>query len=194
MSTFNAAVLLLARNLERHPDKTAYFCGERSISYRELDEECRRFALLLQEKGISPGERVVIVLPDSFAFPVAFLGCLLAGVTAVAASTALREEDFTHILEDSGARLLVTHPDLSAPASAAGDGIDVIISGDDGSFACPAGSAGGWHPYRPTAGDFAFMLYSSGSTGKPKGIPHRHQGPAPAVRTGGERHTRHHDG
>jgi benzoate-CoA ligase len=175
LSTVNAAVLLLARNLERHPDKTAYFCGDRSISFRELDGGCRRFTLLLQEKGVTPGERVLIVLPDTFAFPVAFLGCLLAGVTAVAASTALREEDFSHILEDSGARLLVTHPDLSAPLAAAGDGVDVIFCSDDGSFGYPAVSMGEWQPYRPSAEDFAFMLYSSGSTGKPKGIPHQHR-------------------
>jgi benzoate-CoA ligase len=175
LNTVNAAVLLLARNLERHPDKTAYFCGEYSRSYRELDAECRHFALLMQEKGITPGERVLIVLPDSLAFPVAFLGCLLAGVMAVAASTALREEEFSHILEDSGARLLVTHPDLSAPLAAAGDDVNVIISGDDGSFVYTDVSTADRHPYRPSAEDFAFMLYSSGSTGKPKGIPHRHR-------------------
>lgn len=175
MSTVNAAVELLERNLARHPDKTAYFCGERSISYRELDEECRRFALLLQEKGLTPGDRALIVLPDTFAFPVAFLGCLLAGVTAVAASTSLREEDFAHMLEDSGARLLVTHADLSAPRAAAAGRVDTILCGEDGSFRCPARSGAGLDPYRPAGDDFAFMLYSSGSTGKPKGIPHRHQ-------------------
>jgi benzoate-CoA ligase len=164
MSTVNAAALLLARNLERHPDKTAYFCGERSISYRELDAECRRFALLLQEKGITPGERVLIVLPDSFAFPVAFLGCLLAGVMAVAASTALREEDISHILEDSGARLLVTHPDQSAALAAAGDRVGMIVCAEDGSFCSPACSGAVLEPYRPADDDFAFMLYSSGST------------------------------
>jgi benzoate-CoA ligase len=174
MSTVNAAVELLARNLEHHPDKTAYFCGEYSISYRELDEECRRFALLLREKRINPGERVLIVLPDTFAFPVAFLGCLLAGAIAVAASEVLREKDFAHILKDSDARLLVTHPDLSAPHAAAG-GCDVIFCNDLGSFEYPAGPTAGWSPYRPAEDDFAFMLYSSGSTGKPKGIPHRHQ-------------------
>jgi len=175
LSTVNAAVLLLARNLERHPDKTAYFCGENSCTYRELDAECRRFALLLQEKGIAPGERVLIVLPDTFAFPVAFLGCMLAGVIAVAVSTALREEDFSHILQDSGARLLVTHPALSAPLAAAGDSVDTIVCAEDGSFCSPVCSGAGLEPYRPAAGDFAFMLYSSGSTGKPKGVPHLHR-------------------
>jgi benzoate-CoA ligase len=174
MGTVNAAVQLLAGNLERHPDKTAYCCGDRAISYRELDRECRRFALLLREKGLPPGERVLLVLPDTFAFPVAFLGCLLAGVTAVAAGTALRQEDFALILEDSGARLLVTHPDLTSPRAAAGDRIEALFCDDHGSFPYTADSITELTPYSPGADDFAFMLYSSGSTGKPKGIPHRH--------------------
>jgi benzoate-CoA ligase len=174
MSSVNAALELLARNLDRHPGKIAYYCGESSISYLELDEACRRFALLLVERKITPGERVLIVLPDSFAFPVAFLGCLLAGVVAVAASTALREEDFAHILQDSDARLLVTHPELSAPRAAAGS-CDVILCNDQGFFEFPAGTAAGWSPYRPADATIAYMLYSSGSTGKPKGIPHRHR-------------------
>jgi benzoate-CoA ligase len=175
LSTTNAAVELLASNLELHPDKVAYFCENRALSYRELDKACRRFARLLQKLGIAPGERVLIVLPDCFAFPVAFLGCLLSGAMAVAAGTTLREEDFAHIVEDCGARLLVTHAELAAPRSVIGDKVKVIICGDEGlpedSIACDYIS----DPYQPFDDDFAYMLYSSGSTGKPKGVPHRHK-------------------
>ena len=132
MSATNAAVELLASNLELHPDKIAYFCGDRTLSYRELDKACRRFAHLLQKLGIAPGERVLIVLPDCFAFPVAFLGCLLSGAVAVAAGAALREEDFAYIVDDCGARLLVTHTELAAPRSVIGDRVKVLVCGDDG--------------------------------------------------------------
>src|SRR5512141_3246653 len=109
MGNVNAAQELLNRNLHRHPDKTAYFCGADSISYRQLDEASRRFAMLLRDRGIMPGERVMMVLPDTFAFPISFLGSLLAGVIAVPVSTVLGVDDYLNILEDSGARLLVTH-------------------------------------------------------------------------------------
>jgi benzoate-CoA ligase len=161
--------------MDRHPDKTAYICGDRSMSYRELDRESRSFVRVLRERKINPGDFVVIALPDSFAFPVAFLGCLLAGVVAVAANTALSKEDFEYILKDSSARLLVTHPDLAEARDSAGNNIDMICCNDRDSFGYPAVSADDWSPYRPAAEDFAFMVYTSGSTGRPKGIPHRHQ-------------------
>ena len=49
MASQNAAVILLNRNLVQHPDKTAYICGEMTISYRDLQRSSERFAKLLQE-------------------------------------------------------------------------------------------------------------------------------------------------
>jgi benzoate-CoA ligase len=175
LSRSNAAVELLSRNLELHPDKVAYFCGDQALSYRELDKACRRFARLLQKQGIAPGERVLIVLPDCFAFPVAFLGCLLSGAVAVAAGAHLMEEDLTYIFGDCGARLLVSHAELATPRSVIGDKVEVILCGDDGPLEDSISFDAFYSPYLPSAEDFAYMLYSSGSTGMPKGVPHRHE-------------------
>ena len=175
MGRSNAAVELLSRNLELHPDKAAYLCGDQALSYRELDKACRCFARLLQKQGVVPGERVLIVLPDCFAFPVAFLGCLLSGAVAVAAGAHLMDEDLAYIIEDCGARLLVSHGELAAPRSITGDKVKVILCDDDGPPEDSITSDDFESPYQPSADDFAYMLYSSGSTGKPKGVPHRHK-------------------
>lgn len=174
MITVNSARELLGHNLERHPRKVAYLCGACGLTYGELNEHSRRFALLLRERGILPGDRVVIALPDGFDFPIAFLGCLLAGAVAVPVGTAPRESDYVHILEDSGARLLVTDAHLSGARNAADGRVDQLFTGPDGLFDCPPLPGEEVKPFQPSSDDLAFMLYSSGSTGKPKGIPHRH--------------------
>ena len=175
MSRLNAAHELLTRNLALHPDKVAYFSEDKALTFRDLNRASRRFARLLTKQGMGPGERVLIVLPDSFAFPFAFLGCLLSGVVAVAVAATLREEDLAYIFEDCGARLLVTHAEFTASRSLIGDKVRQIVCDDDGpaedSISCDAFT----NPYQPAVDDFAYMLYSSGSTGKPKGVPHRHE-------------------
>jgi benzoate-CoA ligase len=174
LSTPNAAVELMRLNLECRPDKAAYFCGDHALTYRDLDLAGRRFAQLLQASGITPGERVVIALPDCFAFPIAFLGCLLTGAMAVAAGSSHRDEDLAHIASDSGARLLVSHTEDARHHAAICHGIRQLVCNDYGPLTddvCPAAFTA---PHQPSTGDFAYMLYSSGSTGKPKGIPHRH--------------------
>jgi len=174
LSTPNAAVELIKGNIERHPDKAAYICGDRALTYRDLDLAGRRFAQLLRTSGISPGERVVIALPDCFAFPIAFLGCLLTGAMAVAAGSSHRDEDLTHIVNNSGARLLISHADHARQHATICCGIRQIICDDNGPTEDNASPAAFTATYQPSADDFAYMLYSSGSTGRPKGIPHRH--------------------
>jgi len=171
----NAALELLKRNVDQRPDKTVYICGDRSLSHRELDEQSKNFVQILRDKQLQHGDRVLIVLPNDFAFPVAFLGCLLSGVIAVAANTALNKEHYAHILQDCGARLMVTHPGLAEPVAAASGNIEVLYCDKHGLFASPAASLGAGGAYQPEKNDLAYMLYTSGSTGKPKGVPHRHQ-------------------
>lgn len=172
MATPNAAVELMRGNLERHPDRIAYICGERNLSYRELDLASRDFARLLAARGIAPGERVVLALPDCLAFPIAFLGCLLTGAIAVAAGSAQRDGDLAHIIADSGARLLVSHREQASSHATLCGGVTQLLCDDRGPLEEAASRDVASH--QPGEDEFAYLLYSSGSTGRPKGIPHRH--------------------
>ncbi|MRR58228.1 MAG: benzoate-CoA ligase family protein, partial [Deltaproteobacteria bacterium] len=60
LGTTNAALELLEHNLRDHPDKTAYLCSGRAHAYRELGEGARCLARQLRERGLSPGERVLV--------------------------------------------------------------------------------------------------------------------------------------
>jgi benzoate-CoA ligase len=171
----NAAMELLAGNLMLHPEKTAYCCAGKALSYRELDRGCRCFASLLQKEGIVPRERVVVALPDCLAFPVVFLGCILCGAVAVVVSPDLGEEELAHIIEECGAAILVTLGEPAVPRSTFSHRVKLIICDDQGQVQDSATCDGFANPYRPSAGDFAYMLFSSGSTGRPKGVPHLHK-------------------
>lgn len=174
MNSANAAVELLRSGLERHPGKAAYFCGEDTLTYAELAQASRSFALLLRERGIAAGDRVVVALPDCFAFPIAFLGCLLAGAVAVAAGSALADDDLAHVVTDSGASLLISHVEHASRHGLLCPIPDRIICDDRGPLHEERPDDNGFVPHHPGADDFAYMLYTSGSTGRPKGIPHRH--------------------
>ncbi|MHC1788686.1 AMP-binding protein [Solidesulfovibrio sp.] len=173
----NAAWALVSPNLERHPDKPAYLCGDAVLTYAALARAAARAGAMLTAWGVSPGDRVVCVLPDAPALPVLLLGALWIGACPVPLSTALRPEDYAHILADSGAGLLVAeaaHPAAAVPGvrrlpwpqGAIGGlgGLDGLEGFDDSQ-----------PPFAPDAEALAFMLYTSGSTGRAKGVPHRHR-------------------
>ncbi len=94
-----------AREFPRRP--ALIFFGQR-IGFRELDRLSNRFAHSLRACGLRPGDRVAIILPNIPQCVIAFYGALKAGGVVVLGSPLSSEDEITHQLRDSGARILVT--------------------------------------------------------------------------------------
>lgn len=170
----NLAARLLTPNLASHPDKIAYRCGDETVSYRQLGDSAYRFATMLREQGILPGERVLIALLDSPVFVAAFLGTTLIGAVAVAVSTSLSGELYDYMLTDSDARLVLLSPSVAAISGFPFARTTCIVCGERLSEALSGYPITPVPPHPVQADDMAYILYTSGSTGTPKGVPHRH--------------------
>jgi benzoate-CoA ligase family protein len=181
---YNFAADVLQSNLAAgRADKPAYIDGKRTLTYRQLADRVARFSAALRGLGIRREERVLLALLDTVDWPIAFLGCLKAGIVAVPINTLLTEDDYRFMLADSRAKCLVVSealfPKFEKLISECPDLEHVIVSGDN-----PHGyrlfedviGADEPEPYTAptTCDDMAFWLYTSGSTGKPKGAVHVH--------------------
>ncbi len=162
---------------EGRGDRIAFIDPWRTLTYGELDTASRRFASELTRAGIEPERRVVLLLLDTVDFPIAFWGCLRAGVIPVPINTLLTPDMVAYILADSRAEAMV----ISAPlVGGVADGRRMIVSNPDGStdgadFQAFLASGDPTTPTLPRSSDeVAFWLYSSGSTGAPKGVRHVH--------------------
>jgi benzoate-CoA ligase len=173
LGTTNAALVLLEHNLRDRPDKTAYLCSGRSHAYRELGKGARCLARRLRERGLSPGERVLVALPDCFAFPVAFFGCLLSGAVAVVVNPELEREALAYVANDAGARLRISLEGGAARWQAGS--LEEIACDEVGPLECAGPGLEFCDAFQPADSDLAYVIYTSGSTGVPKGVPHRHR-------------------
>ncbi|MEE9606389.1 MAG: long-chain fatty acid--CoA ligase [Myxococcota bacterium] len=169
---------VLHGSAQLHAERTAIRFDERAVSYAELDRAARGFATGLAERGVAPGERVAIMVPNLPEFTIAYFGALYAGCTVVPLNVLLSAPEVAYHLEDSESRLLVAHPLFREPAEkgAAQAGVPAVWAGEGGedSVAALAAAAplGAPHPSLPT--DTAVILYTSGTTGKPKGAELTH--------------------
>ena len=82
------------------------------ITYAELDERSARVAGLLRERGLEPGDRVGVMLPNVPEFPIAYYGVLRAGGVVVPMNVLLKRREIAFYLEDSGAKLLLAWHEL----------------------------------------------------------------------------------
>jgi long-chain acyl-CoA synthetase len=179
----------LAQNLldtaAKEGDRTALRMDEASLTYREFRDAAFRVAAGLRSRGVGPGDRVGMVLPNVLSFPVVFHGALLAGAVAVPMNPLLKAREVEYYLTDSGARVVVAgEQSAEATAEAAASvGIDVVTVGpalpeelmsDDADLTAPVAR----HDL-----DTAVILYTSGTTGPPKGAELTHAGLGSNART-----------
>src|SRR5438270_11006426 len=104
---------------------------EAHLSYDEFRDAALRVAAGLQERGVEPGDRVGMVLPNVLAFPVVFYGALLAGAAVVPMNPLLKAREVEYYLEDSGARLVVAVEQSAGPVTEAAEtaGIEAVTVG-----------------------------------------------------------------
>src|SRR5690606_2267365 len=92
--------------------------GERTLTYAELDRLSAGMAALLRERGLRPGDRVGVMLPNVPQFPLAYFGALRAGGIVVPMNVLLKRREVAFYLGDSGAGLLLAWHELDGEAAA----------------------------------------------------------------------------
>ncbi|ASS75246.1 hypothetical protein CIG75_09795 [Tumebacillus algifaecis] len=153
------------------PERTAIKFGEQKLTYAELDESANRLARHLQKRGVQPGDLVALCAERSVEMIVGMLSILKAGGAYVPLDVTYPAERLSFMLEDTGARLLLTQAQLtqSLPAHRA----EVLFI--DQALAASAEESAEQLVLDLTEEALAYVMYTSGSTGLPKGVltPHR---------------------
>jgi len=173
---------ILAESAVRHADRTAVVLGDLRLTYAQLWEHSRQYAAVLREKGIGPGDKVALLLPNTPHFPLAYYATLALGGVAVPVHALLKAEEIAYVLKDSGAKALVCAAPLlgegakgaelaGVPVLAVMDGGDATIERID-TAALSATPIEALVPREPD--DTAVVLYTSGTTGQPKGAEITH--------------------
>ncbi|MGX2993180.1 non-ribosomal peptide synthetase [Streptomyces sp. JNUCC 64] len=155
------------RHAAARPDAVAVRYGERTLTYRELDEYSDRVAAALSAR--CPGvTRVGLCLPRSADLVAAMIGVFKAGAAYVPLDPEYPPSRLAEVLADSGAEVVLTD---GSPDGEFATGDARVLT-----LAEAAGHPADGGP--PTATDpdaVAYLLYTSGSTGRPKGVPVTHR-------------------
>ncbi len=164
----------LTRTAAEHGGRPALLLGEAITTYAELDQASALVAGLLRARGVQPGDRVGIMLPNVPEFAVVYYGTLRAGAVVVPMNPLLKSREVGYYLGDSGAKLMFGWHGAAAEAHQGAAGAEVIEV-DPASFGGLIGAAEPSPEVADRAGDdTAVILYTSGTTGQPKGAELTH--------------------
>ena len=161
----NAAQLLIGGHDARRP---ALVCGDRRLDYGDLRERVGRAAAVWRQRGLTPGDRVAICLPDGIEWVCAFLGTIWAGGVAVGVNPRIAADDWAYVLAESGFSFVLAESVDMLPPAYRGCHVDLADWCAELDAAAPA------PPRLLDDEQPAFWTSSSGTTGRPKAIVHAH--------------------
>ncbi len=178
--------LLFSAARDGSAGKAAVVVEGRPYTYAELVEQASRLAGALRARGLRRGDRVAIYMDNTWPCVVSLYATLLAGGVFVIVNPQTKADKVEFILNDSGAKVLLTDghlakeflpalPRVLAPLAVIASGTlpegSNIEAFDEVLRATPAAA--------PTTeiipNDLAALIYTSGSTGNPKGVMQTHQ-------------------
>jgi long-chain acyl-CoA synthetase len=167
---------VLTETAAEHPDRVAVKLDDVELTYKLLDGASAHVAGLLREKGVEPGDRVGIMLPNVPYFPVVYYGALRAGAVVVPMNVLLKGREVKFYLEDPGSKVLFAWGDFAEAAEQGAEGTDTeVVLVKPGEFDDIVGAAEAVTEVADRDGeDTAVILYTSGTTGTPKGAELTH--------------------
>lgn len=181
---------------ERTPDREAFHWVDRGrgLDYAGAVGEIRRFAAVLHEVGVRPGDRVTIVAHNGLDYLTAIFGCAYLGAIAALVNVKFRDSLGYYVADHDPTAIVYTHDlhDEVRAAAAAAPSLKALVCMDgpqDGALSLPALMAADL-PVPAMAVDASapvHLSYTSGTTGQPKGAVLRHEPTVTAARCIGER-------
>jgi len=183
----NVAEELVDRNLrEGRGDNVAIMFADERITYADLAERVNRLGNALIDRGVEPGDRVVIRFPNRPESIVSILATQKIGAVALPSMKLLRAKELTYIIDNAEATTVIVYDDLLDEIEKALPELDTVedvivcerhdVDHDRLSYDNLTEAASpDLDAHDTDRDDLALMLYTSGTTGRPKGATHTHR-------------------
>jgi 2-aminobenzoate-CoA ligase len=176
----NLAEEILEKTAEKRKHKVAIYFEDQKYTYRELSELSNKLASALTELGVEPLDRVAIRFSNIPEAVISNFGILKTGALPVTLHPRWSKKEVLHVLNDSGAKLLITEKDLLKEVNEVKSELkylqNVIVVGDGEGYLSfgeliKKGSRK-FEPVEVPKDSPGVLLYTSGTTGPPKGVVH----------------------
>src|SRR3984893_3536601 len=173
------------RSRRLYADREAVVDGDVRLTYAEFFDRCDRWSQVLQQRlGVGHGDRVAYIAPNTHAQLESFYAVPQLGAVLVPINYRLNPDDFSYIINHSGAKVVCAHSDYLQAVDSIRDQLPNVEH-----FVALEGSADGWLDYetavsgttpeylKPEIGerDLLSINYTSGTTSRPKGVMITHR-------------------
>ena len=105
---------MVEESFEKYAHLPAYVSMGKSLTFREIDQLSGHFAAYLQSRGLQPGDRIAMMMPNLLQYPIALFGAFRAGLIVVNTNPLYTPREMKHQFSDSGATAIVICENFAA--------------------------------------------------------------------------------
>lgn len=107
-------VALLEETFEKYRKLPAFACMGKQITFDYLDKMSAQFGAYLHSRGLEPGDRIALMMPNMLQYPIALFGALRAGLVVVNTNPLYTPREMEHQFTDSGVKAIVIAENFAA--------------------------------------------------------------------------------
>lgn len=109
-----SVVELVDEVFRKYKNKPAFSCMDKVMTFAELDKMSNSFAAYLQSRGLNPGDKIALMMPNLLQYPIALFGSLRAGLVVVNTNPLYTAHEMKHQFVDSGVKAIVIAENFAA--------------------------------------------------------------------------------
>ena len=104
---YSSLVEMIDETLKKYGDKPAFVCMGQELSFSELDARANEFGAYLISRGLEPGDKIALMMPNLLQYPIALFGAMRAGLIIVNTNPLYTPREMKHQFIDSEAKAIV---------------------------------------------------------------------------------------
>ena len=112
--SYSSVVALVEETFQKYKNETAFSCMGKTMTYGQVDQASKNFGAYLHSRGLEPGDKIAIMMPNLLQYPVALFGALRAGLVVVNTNPLYTPREMKHQFTDSGVKAIVIAENFAA--------------------------------------------------------------------------------
>lgn len=111
---YNCLIEMFEETFDKYRKLPAFTCMGKSITFDQLDKMSKQFGAYLLSRGLEPGDKVALMMPNLLQYPIALFGALRAGLVIVNTNPLYTPREMKHQFTDSGAKAIIIAENFAA--------------------------------------------------------------------------------
>jgi long-chain acyl-CoA synthetase len=103
---------------EKYGPQKAFSCMGKELTYRQIDQQSRQFGAYLHSRGLQPGDKIALMMPNMLQYPIALYGAFRAGLVVVNTNPLYTPREMKHQFNDSGVKAVIIAENFAANLAA----------------------------------------------------------------------------